>query len=109
MRLPLSVKRAVQNAIPPVLFAALTAYFGWNALGGDHGLRAYAARQQVLVHAKAQLAAAEDEREAAEKRVEGLRTAHIDPDALDERARAMLNLADPTDIVVPLPAAQATK
>jgi len=35
-----------------------------------------------------------------------LRAAHLDRDLLDERARAMLNLADPNEIVVPLPPAQ---
>jgi hypothetical protein len=29
-----------------------------------------------------------------------LRTQRLDPDTLDERARAMLNLADPNDVVV---------
>ncbi len=39
-------------------------------------------------------------RDAWERRVAGLRGNHVDPDSLDERARAMLNLADPADIVV---------
>jgi len=34
-------------------------------------------------------------------RVDGLQANHIDADTLDERARAMLNLVDPQDIVVP--------
>jgi cell division protein FtsB len=33
--------------------------------------------------------------------VSGLRDHALDADTLDERARAMLNLADPNDIVVP--------
>ena len=41
------------------------------------------------------------ERDAWERRVAGLRSRHIDADTLDERARAMLNLADPTDVIVP--------
>jgi cell division protein FtsB len=68
---------------------------------GDHGLKTYAIRQQQLVAAEAERSAAEAERDAWEKRVAGLRNNHIDPDTLDERARAMLNLADPSDIVVP--------
>ena len=35
-----------------------------------------------------------------ERRVAGLRI-RIDGDALDERARAMLNLSDPQDVIVP--------
>jgi cell division protein FtsB len=87
--------------IPPVLFLLLASYFGWNAMRGDHGLRSYALRRQQLVTAQAELAAAQAERDAWEIRVAGLRANHIDPDTLDERARAMLNLADPNDVVVP--------
>jgi cell division protein FtsB len=96
-----TIQRAVKAMVPPVLFLALTGYFGWNATRGDHGLTAYGLGQKQLVTAQASLAAAEAERDAWEKRVAGLRANHIDPDTLDERARAMLNLADPNDIVVP--------
>ena len=101
MNIVRGAKRLAQAAIPPLLFLGLTTYFGWNALRGDHGLRSYAMRQQQLVTAKAELAAAESERQAWEVRVAGLRANHIDPDTLDERARAMLNVADPSDMVVP--------
>ena len=96
-----TIQRAAKAMVPPVLFLALTGYFGWNATRGDHGLTAYGQRQKQLVTAQASLASAEAERDAWEKRVAGLRANHIDPDTLDERARAMLNLADPNDIVVP--------
>ncbi len=101
MNIVRSAKRFAVAAIPPVLFLSLTAYFGWNALRGDHGLRSYALRQQQLVRATSEQKAAEAERQAWEIRVAGLRANHIDPDTLDERARAMLNLADPNDVVVP--------
>jgi len=96
-------KRAALAALPPALFLSLTGYFAWNATRGDHGLHAYAMRQQQLIGAHAQQGAAEAERDGWETRVAGLRANHIDPDTLDERARALLNLADPTDIVVPYP------
>ena len=35
-----------------------------------------------------------------ERRVTGLRNTRLDRDTLDERARAMLNLAEPTEVVV---------
>lgn len=101
MNIVRTAQRAVQAMIPPVLFLSLAGYFGWNATRGEHGLRSYAMRQNQLVTAKAELAAAEAERESWEIRVAGLRANHIDPDTLDERARAMLNLADPSDLVVP--------
>ena len=36
-----------------------------------------------------------------ERRVSGLRSNRVDGDTLDERSRAMLNLAEPTDVIVP--------
>lgn len=94
-------KRFAMAMLPPVLFLSLTGYFCWNATRGDHGLKTYALRQHQLVTAQAEQAAAHAERDGWEKRVSGLRADHIDPDTLDERSRAMLNLADPADVVVP--------
>jgi cell division protein FtsB len=94
-------KRAALAALPPVLFLSLTGYFCWNATRGEHGLTTYGLREKQLVAAQAEFKAADSERDAWENRVAGLRANHIDPDTLDERSRAMLNLADPADIVVP--------
>jgi cell division protein FtsB len=96
-----AVKRTLIGLIAPTVFLLLTGYFAWNATRGDHGLKTYAIRQKQLVSAQQELASAEAERDVWENRVNGLRDRHIDPDTLDERSRAMLNLADPSDIVVP--------
>jgi cell division protein FtsB len=95
------VKRRAKASVAPVIFLALVGYFGWNAVQGNRGLVAYAERQELLAQAQADQARALADRDAWERRVAGLRSRHIDADALDERARAMLNLADPTDIIVP--------
>ena len=95
------VKRRSKAAIPPLLFLLLVGYFAWNATQGDLGLKSYAQRQQDLRNAQAALAESRAELAAWERRVNALRPNHLDPDALDERARAMLNRADPEDIVVP--------
>jgi cell division protein FtsB len=100
MSLGREAKRRIRGALPPVIFLALTAYFAWNATQGDRGLKAYAQRQQLLQQAQADLARAEADRDGWETRVAGLRNNHLDRDTLDERARAMLNLTDPGDIVV---------
>jgi len=95
------LKRRTKLAVAPLIFLALVGYFGWNATQGDRGLVAYAHRQELLAQAQADQAKALAERDAWERRVAGLRASHLDPDTLDERARAMLNLADPADIIVP--------
>jgi len=85
----------------PALFLSLVAYFLWNATQGDRGLQAYAIRQDQLKAFQAELGKVQAEQSGWERRVSELRPQHLDPDMLDERARAMLNLADPSDIVVP--------
>ena len=94
------IKRRVKSGIPSVVLMAVTAYFGWSATQGDHGLKAYARQQDQLRVAQAELVRTNSEVDAWERRVAALRNNRLDPDALDERARAMLNLADPADIVV---------
>ncbi|HXT82543.1 MAG TPA: septum formation initiator family protein [Acetobacteraceae bacterium] len=94
------LKRRVRFVIAPVLFLAITGYFGWNATQGDRGLVAYAQRETLLQRVDADEATAKTERDAWERRVSGLRANHLNPDTLDERVRAMLNLADPTEVVI---------
>jgi cell division protein FtsB len=101
MSLGRDLKRRAKAAIAPLIFLAITGYFGWSATQGDHGLVAYAQRQDLLHEAEAEHAAAQAERDIWERRVAGLRANHLDADTLDERARAMLNLADPNDVIVP--------
>ena len=95
-----SVKRRATAMIAPTLFMALTGYFAWNASRGDHGLEKFGELQARLKKSQMELADATAERDRWENRVAGLRDNHVDPDTLDERARAMLNLADPNDLVV---------
>ena len=96
------LKRRARIMIAPAIFLAITGYFGWAATQGDRGLVAYAQRQDLLRQVNAEQAAAKTERDGWETRVSGLRARHLDPDTLDERARAMLNLADPNEVIVKL-------
>jgi cell division protein FtsB len=96
------LKRRTRLMLAPAIFLAITGYFGWNATQGAHGLVAYAQRQQLLKQVLADKQAAQTERDGWETRVSGLRASHLDPDTLDERARAMLNLADPNEVIVKL-------
>ncbi len=96
------MKRRGKLALPPTIFLAITAYFAWNATQGDRGLVAYAHRQTLLRQVVGEQNASKTERDGWEARVEGLRPRHLNPDTLDERARAMLNLADPSDVIVKL-------
>jgi len=101
MALAREVKRRARAAVAPMIFLSVVGYFGWNAVQGNRGLVAYAQRQEWLAQAQADQAKVQAERDAWAHRVAGMRARHIDADALDERARAMLNLADPSEIIVP--------
>lgn len=105
MSLGRDLKRRARIMIAPTIFVAITCYFGWNATQGDRGLVAYSQRQDLLRQVVADQTAAKLERNGWETRVSGLRARHLDPDTLDERARAMLNLSDPSEIIVKLSAA----
>ena len=102
MSLGHELKRRARIMAAPALFLAITGYFGWNATQGDRGLVAHTERQELLRQVTVDQAAAKAERDGWENRVAGLRARHLNPDTLDERARAMLNLSEPTDVIVKL-------
>jgi cell division protein FtsB len=94
------LRRRARAAVAPLIFLLLVAYFLWSATQGEHGLNTYAARQEDLKSVLAEQAQADADLTRWERRVTGLQT-RIDGDALDERARAMLNLSDPQEVIVP--------
>ncbi len=96
-----AVKRRIKEAVPPMIFLGLTAFFGWNATQGELGLKSYAQELTLYDRAVAAKSAAVLEQQAWRQRVEGLRDAALDADTIDERSRAMLNLAEPDEVVVP--------
>ena len=101
------VKRQLKAAIAPVVFLSLAAYFGWHAWQGDRGLQSFPDRQHGLEQARLMRLQAQDEVKLWQRRVNALRGTHqIDLDSLEERARAMLNVSDQSDIVVLYPNSQ---
>jgi cell division protein FtsB len=102
MALGRELKRRARAAAMPVVFLAITGYFCWNATQGPRGLVAYAQREDLLRQVQADHAAATAERDMWERRVAGLRAnkAGLDGDTIDERARSMLNLAQPNEVIV---------
>jgi len=103
MALGREIKRRLKAAIAPVFFLALALYFGWSATRGPHGLVEYQQRKVQLAQAQADLAKLQAEQTDWERRVAALGTGHLDTDLLNERAREMLNLSNPRDILVPYP------
>ena len=96
-------RRAILTGIGLYLFAALfIGYFAANAFTGNHGLRAQQDLEQQLTAMKGDLMQLKAERAVWERRVSLLRADRIDPDMLDDRARALLGYADPRDLTLML-------
>jgi cell division protein FtsB len=83
-----------------VLAALLIGYFGVNAYSGDHGLRAREELDRQIADLTRQLDEATAERDMWERRVKLLKSERVDPDMLDERARALLDYVDPRDLIL---------
>jgi cell division protein FtsB len=80
--------------------ALLIGYFGVNAYTGNHGLLAQQDLEQQSAELSAELSRVKAERGEWERRVALLKADKLDPDMLDERARAMLNYVHPRDLVL---------
>ena len=92
-------RRTILTALALYCFAALfVGYFAMNAFSGDHGLRAQQDLDQQMASMRDQLAELKAERAVWERKVSLLRSDRIDPDMLDERARALIGYADPRDL-----------
>lgn len=80
--------------------AAIIAYFGFHAFNGNFGITAQRQYEAQKVALQAELTRLKAEREALEVRVALMRTDALDPDLLDEKARRLLGLAHPNDVVI---------
>jgi cell division protein FtsB len=83
-----------------VMAALLIGYFGVNAFSGDHGLKAKQDIEQQIGSLSSELAHLQIERGQWERRIALLKSNRIDPDMLDERARALLDYAHPNELTL---------
>jgi cell division protein FtsB len=84
-----------------VMAGLLIGYFGVNAYSGNHGIKAKQDIDRQIAALTADLHGLQVERAQWERRIDLLRPDDIDPDMLDERARELLDYADPRDLVLP--------
>ncbi len=84
----------------PVLCALATSYFGYHMVHGEFGLLAYWRLNQGIAALEKEHGAVMAQRKALEHRTGLLRPGHIDPDMVDERARAALGYVDPHDLIL---------
>jgi cell division protein FtsB len=94
------LRRRARFVLGPVLGMAATGYFAYHLVEGDRGLLAWRRLSAELRVDRAALATVQAERQALDRRVENLKPDHLDPDLLDERVRATLNLVAPNEVVI---------
>jgi cell division protein FtsB len=97
------LRRRLQLLLGPLLGLALTGYFAYHLVEGDRGLKAWFRLNREVQAATANLESIRGQRAALDLRVSNLRPDHVDPDLLEERIRATLNLVSPDDIVIMQP------
>jgi cell division protein FtsB len=94
------IRRRGRLVAGPVAGISLVVYFSYHLVEGDRGLAAWARLDQQIQAAKTQLDQTEAERASLDARVSMLRPNHLDPDLLDEQARAVLNRVGPDERAV---------
>ncbi|HXX52338.1 MAG TPA: septum formation initiator family protein [Xanthobacteraceae bacterium] len=95
--------RAVLNALALYTLAALLiGYFGVNAYSGNRGLKAKEDIDRQIAALTSELERLYGEDAQWQRRIALLKSDDIDPDMLDERARALLDDVDPDDLVLML-------
>jgi len=97
------IRKRLRKAFAPFLCVCAVIYFGYHTVQGRHGLIAYARLTQDLERARLAEAETATHRAELEARVALLRPDSIDPDMLEERARDLLGLVHPHDVIIYLP------
>jgi cell division protein FtsB len=100
MTVPLELQKRLRQVIAPIIGACVFGYFVYHAVQGDRGIMAWLQISQQLAESRATLAVLTVEHEEIQRRVSLLSPSSLDPDLLDERARLMLNVAEPDDRLV---------
>ena len=103
MALLREIRLRARKIAPAVLAACVVAYFGYHALHGERGVPAWRELKGDLSQARATETRLADERAQLARRVGLLRSDHLDPDLLEERANALLGYGRDDDLVILLP------
>ncbi|MES1990449.1 MAG: septum formation initiator family protein [Pseudomonadota bacterium] len=90
----------LRQALIPLVCVIVLSYFAYHAVYGRHGFIAWLSLQNSVDTLEQQLAEVQATRRSLDQQVVLLRSESLDPDLLDERARATLGLAAPNEIVI---------
>lgn len=90
----------LRHALIPVVCLIVISYFAYHAVYGRHGFIAWLSLQNRVDTLSQQLEDVRKERAQLDRQVALLRPESLDPDLLEERARAGLGFSHPDDIVI---------
>lgn len=94
------LRKRARHIAGPVLAISVFGYFTYHSVQGDRGLIAWVQLTQQVEIAQATLEKVSRDRGALEHRARLLRPDNLDPDMLDERARHVLSLTRPDEIII---------
>ena len=100
MRMAVEIRRRLRQAIGPLLSLVAVTYLVYHAVEGDRGLLAWWRLNHDIRTAEAMLADQQRERDTLERRSRLLRPDSLDPDMLEERARAMADLGHDDELLI---------
>jgi cell division protein FtsB len=100
MNQPATLKRATRGLGLPLVVMALVLYFGYFVVYGNHGLVNWIRLNHELGLKQAELDRIREERLALERRVRLMRPESVDPDLLEEQARARLGLSEHDEVLI---------
>ena len=93
-------KSVLTRLILPTATLGILAYFGFHALNGQYGLVGRERYERQAAELQVVLDDLVMRRMKLEERVTLLRPESLDPDMIDERARASLNLLHPNEVAI---------
>ena len=97
---PLAHRPRARIALALIAGAAALGYFGYHAVNGQRGLIAWFQVGQRIEQLENRFVLNRARIESLELSVSLLRVESLDPDMLDERARHVLGLAHPEEIII---------
>jgi len=100
MKIASEIPRRSRQAMGPLLALVAVTYFVYHIVEGDRGLLAWWRLNHDIRTAEATLTDQQRERNALEQRSRLLRPDDLDPDMLEERARAMADLGHDDELVI---------
>lgn len=96
----------LRRFILPLGSLAVMAYFGYHSFNGDYGIWSRERMEHEAIGLERELAEIKATRLSLVARAQLLRPESLDPDMIDERARAKLNVVQADELVISVAAVQ---